>query len=160
MNLFRLFEQLENSAVGSAIRESIWLFPAIEAVHLLGLALLGGAVLILDLRLLGFGLTNAPISQLERQTRPWLVAALLTMLITGVPLFLSESLKLYDNQAFWIKLAALACALLATLTIRIHIALRLDISRINTGLRHRALATISLSLWLIVIIAGRWIGFS
>ena len=160
MNLLKLFVQLEDTSVGSAIRESIWLFPAIEAVHLLGLALLGGAVLILDLRLLGFGLVNVPIPQVESQTRPWLVAALLTMLITGVPLLLSEALKLHDSQAFWIKLAALVCALSFTLTVRIHIARELDIAHLKAGLRNRAIATISLSLWLIVAIAGRWIGFS
>ena len=160
MTLFDLFERLESSFIGTSVRESVWLFPAIEAVHLLGLALLGGAVLMLDLRLLGLGLRNAPISRIEQQTRPWLIAALFTLLITGVPLFLSETLKLYANQAFWIKLVALACALIFTAIIRIKISRHDRLSESAAALPRRAIAVVSLSLWLTVAIAGRWIGFS
>ena len=58
VTLFDFFDWLELTPIGTAIRDSLWLFPVIEAVHLLGLALLGGAVLVLDLRMLGLGLTR------------------------------------------------------------------------------------------------------
>ena len=53
MDLLPYFEWIEASALGNAIRQSLWLFPVIEAVHLLGLSVLGGSVLIVDLRMLG-----------------------------------------------------------------------------------------------------------
>ena len=114
MSLYHLFEALEASPVGDGVKNSVWLFPAIEAAHLLALALLGGAVLMLDLRLLGVGLTALPPSAVERATRPWLIAALATMIVTGVLMGLSEALKLYDKQAFWVKMIALALALMFT----------------------------------------------
>jgi len=61
MSVFAVFSQIDASRVGEAIRDSNWLFAAIEAFHLLGLATIGGAVLLVDLRLLGFGLKPEPL---------------------------------------------------------------------------------------------------
>lgn len=155
MDLYAQFAAVEGSSLGTAIKESLWLFPAIEAVHLLALALLGGAVLLLDLRLLGLGLTLQPTSAVERGARPWLIAALTTMIVSGVLIGISEALKLYDKQAFWVKMAALLAALIFTFAIKLPLARR-DV----TGLAAKALAVVSLGLWLTVALAGRWIGFS
>ena len=155
MSLYAQFAAVEASALGSTIKESLWLFPAIEALHLLALALLGGALLILNLRLLGAGLSAQPVSEVERNARPWLVAALATMIITGVLIGTSEALKLYDKPAFWVKMAALLAALVFTFAIQLPNARR-DVS----GLTAKSLAIISLGLWLTVALAGRWIGFS
>src|ERR1700739_1226270 len=109
MSFYRQFEALEATPVGDGIKNSVWLFPAIEAVHLLALAMLGGAILMLDLRLLGLGLTGRPASSVERDTRPWLIGALAVMVVTGSLLGVSEAVKLYDKPAFWVKMIALAC---------------------------------------------------
>jgi hypothetical protein len=138
-----------------AIKESSWLFPAIEAVHLLALALLGGALLMLDLRMLGVGLTSEPTSAVEREARPWLIAALAAMIVSGVLIGCSEALKLYDKPAFWVKMAALAAAITFTFAIKLPLARR-DVS----GLKAKSVAMLSLGLWLTVALAGRWIGFS
>ena len=155
MDLYSQFAAVEGSALGTAIKESLWLFPAIEAVHLLALALLGGAVLMLDLRMLGVGLTQQPTSAVERGARPWLIGALATMIVSGVLIGISEALKLYDKQAFWVKMAALLLALVFTFAVQLPLARR-DVA----GLAARVLAVISLALWLTVALAGRWIGFS
>ena len=155
MSLYAQFAAVEASALGSTIKESLWLFPVIEAVHLLALALLGGAVLMLNLRLLGVGLSAQPVSEVERGARPWLVAALATMVVTGVLIGTSEALKLYDKPAFWVKMAALLTVLVFTFALQLPLARR-DVS----GLAAKALAVISLGLWLTVALAGRWIGFS
>ena len=65
--LLPFFQWCEAMWLGNAIRTSLWLFPVIEAVHLLGLCLLGGTVLIVDLRMLGFGLKGHTIAQLARE---------------------------------------------------------------------------------------------
>ena len=154
MSLYHLFESLEATPVGAGIKESVWLFPAIETVHLLALSLLGGAILLLDLRLLGLGLTGQPASALERSTRPWLIGAIATKIATGVLLGFSEALKLYDKPAFWVKMIALAAAVAFTFAVRNPVARR------EPGQIGKVVGVVSLSLWLTVAIAGRWIGFS
>ena len=154
MSLYRQFEALEATPLGDGVKNSIWLFPAIEAIHLLALALLGGAILMLDLRLLGLGLTAQPASAVERETRPWVIGALGVMILTGSLLGVSEALKLYDKPAFWVKMIALAAALLFTFAVKI------PLTRRGPGWTARPLAVVSLALWLTVALAGRWIGFS
>src|SRR5215469_2820709 len=155
MDLYPLFRAIETSELGRAIKQSLWLFPAIEAVHLVALAFLGGALLMLDLRLLGVGLTLKSVSSVERDARPWLIGALITMIATGTMIGVSEALKLYDRDAFWLKMTAPATAIVFTFAIKQPMAHR-DVS----GIGAKALGIISISLWLTVAIAGRWIGFS
>ena len=155
--LLALFEWCENTAVGTAIRNSIWAFPVIEAVHLLGLSLLGGALLIVDLRLLGFGLRSQRISVLLTQARPWLIASVILLLSTGFLLFMSEAVKLYYNTSWWVKISTLPVALVFTFTIRNRLA-RMD--GLDTSRRTRLIGATSIMLWFTVAAAGRWIGFS
>jgi hypothetical protein len=151
------FEWLESTTLGDTVRTSLWLFPVIEAVHLLGLCLLGGALLLVDLRLLGVGLRGERIAELARAAQPWLVAGVIVMLLTGVPLFLSEAVKCYYNQSFWVKILTLPLALIFTFTIRRRLAAD---ETLDTSFRSRALGAASLGLWYTVAAAGRWIGYS
>lgn len=152
-----LFEWFEASALGDTVRTSLWLFPVLEAIHLLGLCLLGGALLVVDLRMLGLGLTSQRIAALARDARPWLVAGITVMILTGVPLFLSEAIKCYYNQSFWVKILTLPVALLFTFAVRQRLAMD---EGLDTSARSRVLALASLGLWFTVAAAGRWIGFS
>jgi hypothetical protein len=156
-SLLPFFEWCETTAIGHTIKDSVWLFPVIESVHLLGLAALGGSLLVLDLRMLGLGLRRQSIAALARDTRPWLLASIATMILTGTALFLSESVKCYYNQAFWVKITTLPVALLFTLTVRQRVALA---ATSGTPLRSKLVALVSLALWFTVAAAGRWIGFS
>ena len=105
--LFKLFDLLEQSFIGVIIRDSTWMFPLIEAVHLIGFAILGGSVLIGDFRLMRFCLTSRPVDYVLLQTIPWFKFGILIMFLTGVPLFLSEAIKCYYSRAFWIKISVL-----------------------------------------------------
>ena len=157
MTLLPWFEWCEATALGQGVRASLWLFPVIESVHLIGLAVLGGAVLLVDLRLLGLGLKSQPAGQLAKDAQPWLVASLVLMLATGVSLFLSEAVKCYWSPAFWVKMTTLPFAILFTLALRRRV---LNEARPLAPLAAKALALLSLSLWFTVAAAGRWIGFS
>ena len=153
----RFFEWCERTAIAEGINNSVWLFPAIEAVHLLGLCLLGGAVLIVDLRLLGAGLKQQTIANVARQIRPWLVGALVVMVTSGTLLFLSEAVKCYYNTSFWVKIITLPIALMFTFFVRERIARN---GTIDTTGRTRLVGAASIVLWFTVAAAGRWIGFS
>jgi hypothetical protein len=158
MSLLPFFQWCENTAVGDAIRSSLWLFPVIEGFHLLGLALIGGAVLVLDLRLLGLALRRQPVARIARDAQPWLIGSLLVMASTGILLFLSESTKCYYSQAFWVKMTSLFLAIVFTFTVRRKVAVT-DETRVRP-IWCKLVAVVSLTLWLGVGAGGRWIGFS
>jgi hypothetical protein len=156
--LLPFFQWCESTALGTAIRMSPWAFAVIESVHLLGLAVIGGAVLLVDLRMLGFGLTNQRIAELAGAVFPWLVGSLVVMLLTGVALFLSEPLKCYDSRAFWVKMISLGLAMLFTFSIRRAVTMA-DETRVRP-IWFKLVALVSLALWSGVGGGGRWIGFS
>lgn len=154
--LLPFFEWCEATMLGRVIRESLWMFPVLEAIHLVGLSLLGGALLVVDFRLLGVGLKDSTIAELDRQARPWLLIALAIMLSTGVLLFLSEAIKCYYNTSFWVKISTLPVAILFTLAVRERFAR----TAMGTTTASRWVASLDLFLWFIVAAGGRWIGFS
>jgi hypothetical protein len=78
------FEWCEATALGQLVRTSLWLFPVIESFHLLALCALGGALLLVDLRMLGAGLVRTPLAALARAARPWLLGAVIAMVTTGI----------------------------------------------------------------------------
>ena len=158
MTLLPLFQWIENSGVGETIRNSSWLFPMVESVHLLGLAVIGGAVLVVDLRLFGFGLQRQPVAQLASDAQRWLIPSLIVMLATGGLLFSSEAVKCYYHDAFWVKMTSLALAIVFTFTVRRKVTMT-DESAIRPAWS-KLTALVSLILWSGVGIGGRWIGFS
>ncbi len=152
-----LFEWFEYTTPGIIVRESVWMFPVVEAVHLLGLCLLGGAVITVDLRMLGLGLRKQTISELAANLRPWLIGAVILMLSTGTLLFLSEAVKCYYNTSFWVKITTLPIALIFTFVVRERVAVS---GGMDTSTKTRLVAAGSMLLWFTVAAAGRWIGFS
>jgi hypothetical protein len=158
MSLLSVFMWCENSAVGDAVRNSKWLFPFIEAIHLLGLALIGGAVLVVDLRLFGVVLRRQPVAQLARDAQRWIIVSLLIMVPTGALMFTSEAIKCYYHPAFWMKMTSLFLAIVFTFTVKRWVTLA-DEARIRP-LWSKLVALVSVTLWLLVGIGGRWIGFS
>lgn len=156
-DLYPLFEWFEDTAIGVAVRESIWAFPVIEAVHLLALCVLGGALLVVDLRMLGTGLRGVSVADLQRYARPWLVGGIAILIATGVPLFLSEAVKCFYNVSFWVKMAGLLVGLGFTFGVRERVARTIEF---EIPVRARLAAASSLAIWFTVAAAGRWIGYS
>jgi hypothetical protein len=154
VSLYHTAQNIEASALGQTIRESTWLFPAIESTHLLALALLGGSILIMSFSILGWGL-KTPVADLYRSAHRYLNAAVIVLLITGVLLGISEPVKLYGRQAFWVKMISLAIALLVT-----YFVFNPLVRRGASGLGLRSVTVLTMAAWLLVAMAGRWIGFS
>lgn len=156
MSVLKMFTWLEGLPAGEAIRASLWLFPVIESFHLLALALMGGAVLMLNIKLFGFGLRSISVEQLWRDTRPFLVGSLIVLLISGALLFLSEATKLYYNGAFWFKMGSLLLAISFTFTVERKVVHSLSVAPVWS----KVVAVVSMALWTGVGVGGRWIGFS
>lgn len=155
MTLLEFFHWLEYLPLLVAMRSSPWLFPAIATVHLLGLAIIGGAVLVVDLRLLGLGLIRQPVARLARDTEPMLFIGIAIMLLTGPWLFMCFATKYYYLTAFWVKLVCFVLVLLFTLTVRRRIVMGSG----TAGAAPKLVAVGSLSLWFTVALGGRLIGF-
>ena len=150
------YREMEDGSIGRAIGDSLWLFPVIEVVHLFGLAVLGGSVIVMDLRLLGAGLKNTAPGRVLANTRPWFFVGLVVMIATGVPLFLSEATKCCFNHSFEVKITALFLAVLYTFAVRNRVA----VGESASTCARQGVAVLSLGLWFTVAAAGRWIGFS
>ena len=139
------FLWIESTRAHEIISGSAWMFAVIESIHLLALAVIGGAILMLDLRFLGLGLRQQPINDVAREAQPWLVWSWVVMIVTGIALGVSEPTKLYFSIPFWWKMGFLAAATLFTFTVRRWIGLA-DETRVRP-LYYKLVAIISLTLW-------------
>jgi hypothetical protein len=159
--LQRFCQWLYDSGIGTAIRESIWVFPIIETVHVLGIALLVGTVAILDLRLLGLALKREPVSRVASGVLPLTWAGFAVMFVSGFLLFWSEAAKSYGNPAFRLKLLLLFLVGLNPLVFHFTIYRRVGEwgALVVTPLRARLAAVFSLTLWGGIVCAGRAIAY-
>jgi hypothetical protein len=153
--MLAFFKWCEASTIGTTISGSVYLFPIVEAVHLLALAVIGGAVLIVDMRLWGLGLKHQPVARVAKDAEPWLISSLIVMLITGFLLMTSEAMRCYYNGAFWLKMYSLFFAMIFTFTVR----RRALHDEATSAIKAKIVGLISLLLWTGVGVGGRGIGF-
>ena len=121
-----------------------WLFPAIQSIHLAGIALLVGTIVIADLRLLGYVLPRHSVSGVTRQFAPWTRAGLAIMLTTGPILFASDVPRYIHNPAFMLKMAVLMLALVFHFTVHA-----------KSEKNGKWIAVLSIALWTCVVLGGR-----
>lgn len=147
--------------VGASVRQSLWLFPIIETVHLLGMAALVGTVTAFDLRLLGWALRGARVSELARRLIPWAWTGFAVQVITGGMLFSSEATKMYANPAFRVKMLLICIAGIHALVF--HFAVNRNGAAWDNSRRlpigAKVAGAISILIWAGVVTAGRFIGF-
>jgi len=155
--LLPIFKFFDKSWLATFIADSRWLFPAIEAVHIVALCLMFGAILILNLRLLGIAFNDKPVARLARELAPWVFCCLLIILASGLMLFSSEAMKAYTSVPFQVKMVFLFAAIIFHYTIYKHVT-KTDDSKTNHTWAKLA-AIVSIVLWLGVGIGGRGIGF-
>ena len=160
-SIIQLAQSIEESSIGVAIAESIFAFPLIEAVHLLGLSLSLGLLAIADLRLLGFVLKNVPAAMVLHQLRKWVFTGFGLTLISGVLLFWSEASKMIVNPAFIAKSVLMALALLNASIFESRLAPKAiewgNAIQLPTNVRYAGIA--SLTLWAAVLVSGRLIPY-
>jgi hypothetical protein len=146
MSLLSFFQWLAHTPLSIAMAGSRYDFAMVEMVHLLGLALLGGSILIIDLTALGVIRLRQSPADILRALLPATTIGLTTMLITGAALVVDGPLRYYANVPFRVKMLLLLIAVLFTY------------SRLASRSRGRVIAIISLGLWFSVALAGRAIG--
>ena len=161
MSLLEICQYLQDSAIGTFIRESEWTFPIIETVHILALGLSVGMIVALDLRLIGAGMRHTPPAQIMGQLKKWYVTGFGTMMASGFLLFWSEAAKCYGSNSFRIKLGLL---LLGAINAAIfEYTYKPFMSQWEAGKRPpagaKACGWCSLVLWIGVIGFGRWTAY-
>src|SRR4051794_34997302 len=100
MDLFPLFKWFDATTIGVIIRNSTYIFPVVEVVHLFGITLLLGTITITDMRILGIGMRRQSIGTVANALDSWTLWSGIVAIVTGILLFLSEALKCYGNAAF------------------------------------------------------------
>jgi len=162
VDLSPYFKALEASALANSIRDSLLWFPLIESVHVIALALVFGTITIVDLRLLGLASTRRPYGRIEHDLIRWTWGGFVVAAITGVLMFTTNAQVYADNRYFRIKLVLLALAglnmVVFTVTSRRTVAQWQD--NPSGPPAGRIAATLSICLWVSIIVMGRLIGFT
>lgn len=162
MSMLTFCEWLESTAAGTLVRESLYGFPALVTLHIIGLGLSAGTILWFDLRLLGIGLDRAPVTRVYRQLMPWATAGFVVMFSTGVGLFAGFATAAYNNTFFRLKMAAILLAGVNALVY--HRSTERTIAEWDTAVRPptpaRMAGLVSIVLWTIVVAAGRMMSYT
>jgi uncharacterized membrane protein SirB2 len=152
-----LFEWCDATWISTAIRDSTWMFAVVEILHLLGLTVLVGSLVVLHLRLLELGMRRQTVAQLAGELSPWIRGGLSFMVGTGILLFFPEAMKCYASPPFAIKMMLLPIAIIFHLAVMRGARRATDAARLPAW--SKPAAWCSLALWFGVGIAGRAIGF-
>jgi hypothetical protein len=153
---------LQETGLATGIRDSLLLFPLIESVHVIGLALVFGTILIIDLRLLGAASTRRSFRRMSAEIMTWTWAAFAVTALTGVLMFITNATVYYNNLYFRAKIALLVLAAINVMVFELTAGRSMqqwdqEPSAPRVG---RLVATVSLVVWVGVIVTGRMIGFT
>jgi hypothetical protein len=153
---------LEASALATTIRNSLYLFPLIESLHVVGITAVVGTVLIIDLRLLGLASVNRSFTAIAADVFRWTWLAFVLAAVSGGLMFVTNATSYYGNVYFRLKMAMLVLAganmLAFELTARRSVAAWNSWPAATPAGKRVAVA--SLAIWVVVIFLGRWVGFT
>jgi hypothetical protein len=162
MSIFEICQWIQDSSVGTGIRESTYVFPLIEASHVLGLAVSVGTIAIVDLRLIGAALTKEPVTDVIEQLQPWTLSGFVLQFISGGFLFWSEAARLYPSYSYRAKFIFMF--FLGVNALLFHTTIYKSVDKWNhaaaTPFRARMAGWIGITFWAAVIFFGRWTAYN
>jgi hypothetical protein len=162
MPILRLCAWLESTRMAAAIRESTWLFPTIETLHVLSILVVVGSITMFDLRLLNLSSRDRSVTEVSEEIMPWARISFIFAVIFGGLMFTSSATKYYHNFPFRMKMLAL---LIAGVNVAIfEFWTYRGVARWNREgpipLAAKLAGGLSLVLWIFIVGFGRWIGFT
>ncbi len=162
MLLLRFCQWVDSTRWSALLRQSSWTFPVFDTLHTLGIVLVAGTIMLVDLRLLGVALRGVPIAKLVARIVPATLWGFFFMFVSGAVLFTTEAVKMYQNTPFRIKLILMALAGLNALVF--HRTIFRDVASWDAAstapFRARIAGLLSLIFWMAVIAAGRAIAYA
>ena len=158
MDVMSFFGWLEGSTLGHIAKSYGGVYALAQTVHLASMALLGGTVLVTDLRLLNVALRDVPSNVVADGAHRWFKVALIVILVSGVFMVAGVAMKAYYNAFYWAKMFALAVGILFVFAVKRPL-LKRDHATLPPWLL-KLVAVASITVWFTVAACGRWIGFS
>lgn len=161
MQIQALLAWLQALPPSQAMRDSGWLFPAVESGHVVAISLVVGSIMIVDLRLLGITSRHKPVTQLAGEVLPWTWGFFVVAVATGLAMFASKAEDYFENPAFQLKMLFL---LLAGLNMAVfHLTAYRSVQHWDhekpTLFSAKVAGGLSLLFWIAVVTCGRWIAF-
>jgi hypothetical protein len=162
MDLTAFLQSLAASALATRIRDSLLLFPLLESIHVIGLGLVFGTILVIDLRLLGLASTNRPFQRVAADIMKWTWAAFALTAVTGSLMFLTNAPVYFHNSYFRVKMLLLVLAGLNMFVFERTDGKNVEAwgNSVSAPRGGRRAAVLSIVLWIAIIAVGRLIGFT
>ena len=158
------FGALEASGLGQAMRQWLWLYPSVEIVHIVGIGLLFGSIVVFDLRLLGLA-RDIPVKRLARHVLPWSAGSFLLIVPSGLLMFTAHATEFIDSEVFVIKMLLIMAAgvnagLFHTITFRTaDVWDAEEMRKLPPPPSARLAGGLSLLIWISVIACGRLLAY-
>jgi Family of unknown function (DUF6644) len=160
--LLSFCQWLGDTSFSIGIRESTWVYPVIESVHVLSLCVFVGLLVLWDLRLVGITLKRVAVSEVWSWLIPWITLGAALMVISGVLLFASDPVKFYGNIFFRLKAAGLFLALINAIAFHLGVERHLpdwDTAAV-TPRAARLAGGVSIGLWAFIVLTGRFVAYN
>jgi hypothetical protein len=151
---------IERTSLSQAIQVTSWSVPAVQTVHILAIAAVMAAALMLNLRLLGIMGSDRSIAEVSKRFRPVIWWTLPVLLLSGAILIIGEPVRSLENPVFQLKMFLLSMVIILMLAWQV--PLRKDSRYWDAGGRSagiKLIAIVSLALWTSIVCAGRWIAY-
>jgi hypothetical protein len=162
MNIDQLLDLIQHTALATIVREGDWWFPLAECLHVLSIATVFGSILMMDLRLIGLASRDSAVTKLSNEVLPYTWAAFVCEVISGTTMFISKAGVYWHNPQFQLKFLFMALA--AANMLSFHFGAFRRVAAWDDALppppAARLAGALSISLWIIVVVFGRWIGFT
>lgn len=162
MNMHAFLELIKQSGFATTIRESIWMFPIIESIHVISFTTVVGAITVVDLRLLGLASTQRSFQRMEKEALKWVWPAFAVTVLTGLTMFTTNATQYYVNPFFRTKMILLVLAGLNVAAFEFtakRSVQQWDRAR-SAPPAGKAVAVLSITLWVAIIFMGRIVGFT
>jgi hypothetical protein len=162
VNIAAFLKALEGSGLATKIRESLLLFPMLEATHVIGLALVFGTIAIIDLRLIGLASSQRSFKRMYTDILKWTWAAFALTALTGALMFITNATVYYHNFYFRTKMLLLVLAGINMGVFELTLGRKVDSwdKAPSAPPLGRVVGVLSIALWIAVIFMGRMIGFT
>jgi hypothetical protein len=162
MSLLAFFQWLADSPWSIGLHESQYAYPLVESIHVWGLCLFFGTVVMFDLRLLGWIMRSVPVSEVVGRLLPWTVAGFVIMVLSGSLLFFAIPVRSYQNIFFRGKMLLMLLAGLNVWLFHSRVYPKV-IAWDSAGVppkEARVAGALSLVLWTGILFSGRMIAYN
>jgi len=160
--VLKFCEWLASTPGSIALHESVWGYPIVESVHVLGLCLFLGLMVMIDLRLLGATMRKSPVSEVAARLMPWTVAGFAVMVVSGALLFYGIPVRTYQNIFFRIKVALLILSGVNAWVFHSTVYRKVAVWDLDPipPKAARIAGALSLLFWAGIVVAGRMIAYN